>query len=247
MVNLYGFIIGVAALSALQASVKYAEKVGVKKEVVEKAFWWVMVGGIIGARAYHVVHLWGEVYSLDPVSALFVWNGGLGIWGAIVGGLAGLIANFKFQISNFKNKVELLSLMNVAVIGVPLGQAIGRLGNFVNGELYGKNGEPLWAIEAGLNLLLFVVLWRMGGVRCRPLKVRNPLSLKLQSAEGYEPPFASGKITAGYLIGYGLIRMLLENLRPDDVVWKWHKVPVAMIFGMISVFAGGVIWKGKRS
>ncbi|MBU1071427.1 prolipoprotein diacylglyceryl transferase [Patescibacteria group bacterium] len=212
----YGFLIGVAILSALQVSIVYAKRVGIKKELIEKAFWWVLVGGIIGARVYHVVHLWSEVYSLDPVSVLYIWNGGLGIWGAILGGLTGfLVMNSKVP--------NLLGLMDVVVIGVPLGQAIGRLGNWVNGELYGKNGEPLFAWEAGLNLLLFIFLWRIG-----------------------KKEKATGKIAGSYLIGYGLIRILLENLRPEEIIWKWQGVPVAIIFGIFAVFIGGTILRKRK-
>jgi prolipoprotein diacylglyceryltransferase len=111
------------------------------------------------------------------------------------------------------------------VIGVPLGQAIGRLGNLVNGELYGKNGEPLFAWEAMLSLILFGILWKMS---------TSEVDI-------------SGKISGVYLVGYGLIRILLENFRPNEIIWKWHGVPVAIIFGVLAVFAGGVILKKKQS
>ena len=236
----YGFLIGLGILGAFQVSLKFAKTRGIKEKVVEKMAWWVIIGGLIGARIYHVVDLWNKVYKLNPVSSLYIWNGGLGIWGGILGGLVGLIANFKFQISNFKTKVKLLDLMDVAVIGVPLGQAIGRLGNWVNGELYGKNGEPLFAWEAGLNLLLFLILWRVG-------KLSGSTSEQSPKATvSDEKPFA-GKITGAYLIGYGLIRILLENFRPEEIIWRWYGIPMAIIMGVISLLVGGLVWKGRRS
>ncbi|MBU1200413.1 prolipoprotein diacylglyceryl transferase [Patescibacteria group bacterium] len=213
----YGFLIGVAILSALQVSIVYAKRVGIKKELIEKAFWWVLVGGIIGARAYHVVDLWQEYYRFNYLKSLFLWEGGLGIWGAIIGGIVGLLLFCRL------NKKGFSKLIDIAVIGVPLGQAIGRLGNWVNGELYGKNGEPLFAWEAGLNLLLFIFLWRIG-----------------------KKEKATGKIAGSYLIGYGLIRILLENLRPEEIIWKWQGVPVAIIFGIFAVFIGGTILRKRK-
>jgi len=218
----YGFLIGLGILGALQVSLNFAKTRGIKKELVEKMAWWAVVGGIIGSRIYHVVHLWSDVYRLDPVSALYVWQGGLGIWGAIIGGAVGLFALTKFYKPT--PGVGLLKLLDVMVIGVPLGQAIGRLGNWVNGELYGKNGEPLFAWEAGLNLLLLVVLWTIG----KKEKI-------------------TGRITGGYLIGYGIIRILLEYFRPEEIVWKWQGIPMAVIMGIISLLVGGAILRGRRS
>jgi len=122
-------------------------------------------------------------------------------------------------------------LMDVVVIGVPLGQAIGRLGNWVNGELYGKNGEPLFAFEAGLNLLLFIFLWKI---------VATPGVRRGRNTTPGET-LAPGKIAGSYLIGYGLIRILLENLRPEEIIWKWQGVPVAIIMGFVSLFVGAIL------
>lgn len=241
-IHLYGLIIGVAILSALQVSLKLASNWGVKKTWVENVFWWVVIGGIVGARAYHVVHLWSSVYSLDPVKVFYVWNGGLGIWGAVIGGMVGLMGFWLYYLSchpehgrgiPFKSKsishrdfsirglgrndktMSFLRLLDVMIVGLPLGQAIGRLGNWANGELVGKNGEPLFAIEALLNLGLFMVLWQVG-------KKKDLF----------------GKISGAYLIGYGLIRVLLENLRPNEIIWKWQGVPMAVIFGGLSMVVG---------
>jgi len=221
--HLYGLIIGLAILASLQVSFKYAEEKGIKKSLIEKISWWVIIGGIIGARAYHVTHLWEEFYQLNPISMFFVWRGGLGIWGGIIGGLGGLVAFVKLKNKGEKIKNRLSDLLDVTVIGVPLGQAIGRLGNWVNGELYGKNSEPLFAYEAVLNLMLFGFLW----------KIRKKEEV-------------AGKISGIYLIGYGLIRILLENLRPEEIIWKWMGVPVAIIVGMISLLIGGIIIGKKR-
>jgi phosphatidylglycerol---prolipoprotein diacylglyceryl transferase len=235
--HLYGFFIGLGIVGALQASLRYAKKPGVKKELVEKAAWWAVVGGVIGARVYHVVHLWGEFYRFNLVNVLYIWQGGLGIWGAIIGGVVGLVGYwFCIKVRNYLSlrcrppevpnpgKLPFVQLMDVMIVGMPLGQAIGRLGNWANRELLGKNGEPLFAWEAVLNLGLYVILWQIGNRKSK-----------------------TGKITGAYLIGYGLIRIFLESFRPEEIIWKWQGVPVAIIMGTISLLVGGFLVKGKQS
>jgi phosphatidylglycerol:prolipoprotein diacylglycerol transferase len=122
------------------------------------------------------------------------------------------------------NKSKFVDYLDNLIVGVPLAQAIGRVGNYVNGELIGKNGEPLFAYEGILNLTLFVVLWKTS------LKKNN-----------------RGILSGIYLIGYGVIRILLENLRPENEIWKLGGVPMAIIFGLIAISTGGyLIFRGKR-
>ncbi len=209
--NLYGLILGLAILASFQASLWLAKERKVDVKVVEQLFWWVVIGGIIGARAYHVIDKWQEVYSLNPQSVLYIWNGGLGIWGAIIGGLAGLFLGVRVA----RAKIDWKELLDIVFFGLPLGQAIGRWGNFVNGEIVGKNGEPLFLYESTLDLVLFGILVKLDKLGKR-----------------------SGKIAGVYLIGYGLIRLLLEPLRPESSVWKIGGVPTAIIFSVAAIGAG---------
>ena len=106
-----------------------------------------LVAGVIGARLYHVIDYWQRYYQYNPGKIPAVWEGGLGIWGAIVGAVLG-----RSLYSYFKKK-NLRTILEAFAVGAPIAQAIGRLGNWVNGELYGKNGEPLFACEAFPQLL----------------------------------------------------------------------------------------------
>ncbi len=216
--HLYGLIIGLAILSGWQISSEYAKRQGIKNELVGKIAWWVIIGGLIGARAYHVIDFWKRYYHFNYLKCLYLWQGGLGIWGGIVGGIIGLIG---YNWLGNKTKINFWKLLDLTVIGVPLGQAIGRLGNWINGELYGKNGEPLFLWEAGLNLILFGILWQIGKKKLSTTKNKS--------------------ITGIYLIGYGLIRMSLENFRAEEIIWRWHEFPVAIIMGIMAVISGSVI------
>ncbi len=208
--NLYGLILGLGILAAFQSSSWLATKREVDKNIIERLFWWVVIGGIIGARAYHVIDKWNEIYSLNPQSVLSIWNGGLGIWGAVLGGLIGLYLSLLMAHLPFD-----LNLLDVALFGVPLGQAIGRWGNFFNNEIVGKNGEPLFFYESVLDLILFGILIRLARMGAR-----------------------RGIIAGMYLVGYGLIRLALEQLRPDDIIWKIAGFPTAALISVVAILLG---------
>lgn len=213
----YGLLIGLGVWIAMEITL--ANRGKIEKAILEKAIIWTVVSGVIGARLYHVIDYWNRYYSINPLKIIFVWEGGLGIWGAIGGGIVGLLLFCHF------NKSKFLDLLDPMIIGVPLAQAIGRVGNYLNGELAGKNGEPLFAYEGGLNLMLFVILLVLSR------KKRGP-----------------GFITGIYFVGYGLIRVILENLRPTESIWKIYSVPVAILIGLIAIFWGSyLIFRKKQS
>jgi len=106
----------------------------------------ILVLGIIGARLYHVLTpspstgITPAWYFAHPLEILAVWNGGLGIYGALVGGALGL------WLYTWRHKLDFWTWLDIAAPAIPLGQAIGRWGNFVNQELYGAPTTLPWAI-----------------------------------------------------------------------------------------------------
>ena len=219
----YGFVSGIAILAGWQASLWLAKRRKIPVQLIEGLFWWVVIGGIIGARLYHVIDKWKDIYSLNPQSAFYVWNGGLGIWGAIGGGVIGLLG---YWVIKLQMKINFFVLVDVVMFGVPLGQAIGRWGNFFNNEIVGRNGEPLFLYESGLSFVLFVIL------------------VKLVKLEKFGKEF--GNIAGAYLIGYGLIRFLLEPLRPEAIVWKIGIMPTASLVSMVAILIGISLTRATR-
>ena len=220
-IYLYGLLIGVGVWAAIEISL-VRKKTQAEKKLLEKAFPWVVFGGIVGARLYHVIDFWSRYYTYNPLKIFYVWEGGLGIWGAIVGGVIGLLLFSKVK------KINFLELFNSLVIGVPFAQAIGRLGNWVNGELYGKNGELLFVYEAGLNILLGFLL----------IYISRP---------GFRVGARNDRAGGIYLIGYGVIRIVLENLRPEEIIWRVGGIPMAIIFGVLAIVGGMCIIYRRRS
>ena len=205
-IHLYGMILGLGVWVGIEAAQLAFPKI--KKEI-DAVFLWALIGGVVGARLYHVIDYWRRYYQYNLGKIWAVWEGGLGIWGAVLGTAMGI-----FLYGYFKKK-NVWPVLEALAIGAPIAQAIGRLGNWVNGELYGRNGEPLFACEALLNLSLFIIL----------------LILRKKKA-------CSGKLLGVYLIGYGVIRILLEGLRPNEIIWRIGGVPMAMIFGAIAISLG---------
>jgi prolipoprotein diacylglyceryl transferase len=105
---------------------------------------WAVPFGIVGARLYHVITspqaYFGE--GGDPVRAFYIWEGGLGIWGAVAGGALGVWLACRYQL-----KLPFLLVADAAAVGLPLAQAVGRLGNWFNNELYGSQTSLPWGLE----------------------------------------------------------------------------------------------------
>ena len=193
---------------------------------------WVVLGGVIGARIYYVVFNW-EYYWPDLREIVAIWHGGLAIHGGILGGLA---AGFVYT---RRKRIPFLRGADVVAPSLILGQAFGRLGNFINGELFGRPSNLPWAMvfpmggpeprhpsqlyEAALEgLLLFVVLWM--------LKDR---------------PFRPGTLVCLFLGGYGVVRFLVEFFRQPDpqIGLVWGLLSVGQILCLAMIIAAAILWK----
>ena len=142
----YGLIIMLGVLAGVSLSIQLGKKRGFKADDYWDMVPWMLIPGILGARLWHVLMpsvssgLSFSWYLQHPGEILAVWKGGLGIPGGVLGGCFGIwlfCRRKKFSYGDF---------MDTIAAGLPLGQAIGRWGNFVNQELYGKPTDLPWAI-----------------------------------------------------------------------------------------------------
>lgn len=185
MIHLYGLFIGIAVVVGYSV----AEKIEPK---VSKVAPWVLGLGFVGARLWHVVDMW-SYYAVNLGQIVAVWNGGLGIWGGIIGGGIGLLIARARHASPLQEYTNILMAM---VTGLPLAQAIGRIGNGVNGEFYDKVWIwPWWGAEMILDLILFGIIYKLRANDDSPL-------------QGITAVFV-------YLVGYFLIRLILNPFRMD--------------------------------
>lgn len=167
-----------------------------------------MLGVIIGGRLGYVLFYNFELYAAHPLEILNFAHGGMSFHGGFVGALVGGVIAAKII------KMPYLSLVDLVIIGAPLGLFFGRCANFVNGELWGAPTDLPWGVvfggSAGMiprhpsqlyealleGLLLFVILFVMSRRR---------------------PPYPRGTFTGVFVLGYGLARFLVEFVRLPDV------------------------------
>jgi phosphatidylglycerol:prolipoprotein diacylglycerol transferase len=142
--HLYGLIVGLAAATSITLVEKKAKSQG----VTENDFWslviWIFVAGLLGARLWHVATDF-HLYQHNLLDAIKIWQGGLSILGGVAGGILGLWGWRQWR-RQFSSLISVNQALDLAVFGLPIGQAIGRWGNYVNQELYGLPSNLPWAI-----------------------------------------------------------------------------------------------------
>jgi phosphatidylglycerol:prolipoprotein diacylglycerol transferase len=200
---MYGLLISIGGILAFLISERAVKERGLNLRLFYSIVNITIIGGVIGARFYHVIDYW-SFYKEHLWQIGAIWKGGLGIFGGIIGGFIFASAALLYH------KQNLVAWLDALVVGLPLAQAIGRWGNFFNKELYGpetslpwgidingKKYHPLFLYESLLDLLLFLGLqfmWR-----------RENQKEKKQ--------FPNGMFFWLYISIYGLIRIFLQPLR----------------------------------
>jgi prolipoprotein diacylglyceryl transferase len=201
---------------------------------------WAILFGIIGGRVYHVVTD-PELYfaaGKHPIDALKIWDGGLGIWGAVALGGVGAWIGCR------RKGIKLAVFGDACVPGIVFAQAVGRVGNWFNNELYGARTDLPWGLQIhNLNIesgrsssavigvfqptFLYELLWDVAvGVALILLDRRLRLG--------------RGNVFALYVMGYTLGRVWIEMLRTDTAN---HVLGIRLnVFTSIIVFLGGLAW-----
>lgn len=234
-VRWYGLCIALGIVGALWIITRIARQYGISKDTIYQTAVPIIFWAIIGARLYYVLYAW-EYYSTHLGDIIKIWEGGLAIHGALIGGILTLIYIQK------RYNISALLYADMIVVGVALGQAIGRWGNYFNQELFGKPTDlpfgipiapahrpadflqyeyfhPTFLYESVLNLSIVALLYYLH--RRRNKKV------------GF---FAGeGRIALVYIILYSLVRFSMEFLRTDysPIVFglRWAQVLSGILAG----------------
>jgi prolipoprotein diacylglyceryl transferase len=138
--HMYGVILAVGVLVGVYVAEQRWRRRGYPRDGIYDISFWVVVWGVIGARLYHVVTDY-QLFEDDPWRAFQIWRGGLGIWGAVIGGAIAVV------VITHRRKMPTLVVMDCMAPGIVLAQAIGRWGNYFNQELFGKPSTLPWALE----------------------------------------------------------------------------------------------------
>ena len=177
IVRWYSLIVISAIGIGVWLAAREAGRKGFKKDEIYDGALWVVVGGLIGARLFHVLDHWPHEYATNPVRALYIWEGGLAIWGGVLGGLIAV------AILAQRRDWRLPRLLDAVAPGLVLAQAVGRVACIITGDAMGKPTTgpfgfaytspnamapqlgvyytPMPVYEIIVNLGIFAVLWRL--------------------------------------------------------------------------------------
>lgn len=209
----YGLIIAVGLILAVMYACRCSKEFGLKEDDILDGVLWVTPFAIICARIYYVAFTW-EAYADDPISVLYIWEGGIAIYGGVIGAIIGMAVMSKIK------KVKFATVLDLILMVFLLGQSIGRWGNFMNREAFGAAtdsffrmglfNEKLQQWEYYHPTFLYESLWNLIGF---------VLLAALASRRKYD-----GQIALGYAAWYGLGRAIIEGLRVDSLWWGPFRV-----------------------
>lgn len=243
-IHYYSICLFIAIIVGGQIVLKEAKKKNINENTIIDLLFWTIIIGVIGARIYFVLFNL-DYYQSNPSEIIAVWHGGLAIHGGIIAALIFIYFYTK------KKNINTLKILDILVVGLIIAQAIGRWGNFFNGEAHGPactkqllesfylpdfiingmhiNGTyyiPTFLIESTWCLIGFIIL----------LWFRQRKNTK------------KGQTTGLYLIWYGIGRFIVESLRTDSLIFI--NLKMAQIVSLIMIIIGIIIiikQKGEKN
>lgn len=243
----YGIILAVAIGVGLVLVEIQARRQRISVDQIEVVAMWAVVFGLIGARLYHVLTDF-SLYQEQLWTALYIWQGGLSVIGAIIGGGVGLILAQRWRVV----MLPLPALLDLAVFGVPVSQAIGRVGNWLNQELYGWPSTLPWAIPieppyrashlAGFEtfhpLFLYEMIATLGFAGWVWWYSSRPTAWKV----------GSGRYITLYILYYCFVRFCLDFIRVDKTLAIGSYLGVNQLFlVLVMVVAAGWWWRLEKT
>ena len=209
----YGLIIALGLMLAVAYACKRSKEFGLKEDDIMDGVLWVTPFAIVCARIYYCAFAWEE-YAADPVSVFYIWNGGIAIYGGVLGAILGMMVLCRVK------KIKLLPVLDLILMAFLIGQSIGRWGNFMNREAFGAPTESFLrmgllnkttgVVEYYHPTFLYESVWNACG-----FVLLHFLSKKRR----YD-----GQMALGYAAWYGLGRAWIEGLRMDSLYWGPFRV-----------------------
>lgn len=250
-IHYYGVLIMLGVLAAAWLCDKDAKRRGQNTDIVWDVLVWLLIGGIVGARIWHILTpppsmvaqgITTMYYLTHPLDALAIWKGGLGIPGAVIGGAIAMYIYAR------QHRISFPLWLDIIAPGLALAQAIGRWGNFVNQELYGAPSNLPWAIyiDPAHRLPGYQLISRY-----HPLFLYESLfnlanaGFLLWFGRKYADRLKPGDLFLSYMITYPIARFCLDFLRLDaSQVAGLNANQTLMV--IVALFAAGMlIWRHR--
>ncbi len=240
-VMFYGLIIGLGLVLCCIYGLRRGKDFGLTQDDILDGVLWIVPFAIVCARLYYCAFYWEQGgYAENPISILYIWEGGLAIYGGVIGAAIGIVVYCLCK------KIPITTCLDITFVTFPIGQAIGRWGNFFNREAFGAQTDSF--LRMGLKLtedgfastemhyyhptFLYESVWNALGF---------VLLHKLSKKRKYE-----GQMALCYLLWYGLGRAFIEALRTDSLYWGPFRVSQLLAAVSAIAAAGVLIWQMLR-
>ena len=229
-IHMYGLVIVFGLVLAVIYCMRRANQFGLTEDHILDGVLWVTPFAFLCARAYYCAFRW-DLYAANPISVLYIWNGGIAIYGGVLGAILGMLVFCKIK------RISLGATLDLVLMGFLIGQAIGRWGNFFNREAFGAETDA-W-LRMGLYspltdtvtyhhpTFLYESLWNAAG-----FAVLHFLSKKRTF---------DGQIALGYALWYGLGRTFIEGLRTDSLYIPGTALRVSQVLAAVSCIAAAAV------
>ena len=232
-IHFYGVIIALGMLLAVVYAMRRTKQFGLKQDDILDGVLCIVPVAILCARLYYCAFEWDN-YKQNPISILYIWEGGLAIYGGVIGAALGIIVFSKVK------KLSLGAVLDLVALGFLIGQAVGRWGNFFNREAYGAETDSF--LRMGLvnggevvyyhPTFLYESLWNLAG-----FVLLHFLSKKRK----YD-----GQIALGYVAWYGAGRTVIEGLRMDSLYWGPFRVSQLLAAVSCGIAVILLLWQSFR-
>ncbi len=216
LIRPYGLLIALGVAAGWWVMSREEKRMGLPRDTGLDLVLYALPPALVCARAYYVLFAWDQ-FRHEPLRALYFWDGGLAIYGGVIGGALGVL------LLSRKRAIPFRDFADLAAPALLLGQAIGRWGNFFNREAYGYPvTQPFWQffpaavwVEGTWHMATFFYesVWNLAGFAFL-LSNRGRIRARGQG----------GQVFLWYLIWYGLGRLIIEGLRTDSLMWGAMRV-----------------------
>ena len=229
-IHLYGVVIAFGLVLATMYCMRRSKEFGLTEDHVLDGVLWITPFAILCARAYYCAFSW-ELYADDPISVLYIWKGGIAIYGGVLGAIVGMIVFCRIK------KISLGATLDLVLMGFLIGQAIGRWGNFFNREAFGAETESFLRMGL-LNALTGEITYHHPTFLYE--SVWNALGFVILHFLSKKREF-DGQIALGYAFWYGLGRFFIEGLRTDSLYIPGTALRVSQLLAALSCLIAAAV------
>ena len=229
-IHLYGVVIAFGLVLATMYCMRRSREFGLTEDHVLDGVLWITPFAILCARAYYCIFSW-ELYAPNPISVLYIWKGGIAIYGGVLGAIVGMIVFCRVK------KISLGATLDLVLMGFLIGQAIGRWGNFFNREAFGAQTDA-WLRMGLLDTATGTVVYHHPTFLYE--SVWNALGFVILHFLSQKREF-DGQIALGYAFWYGLGRFFIEGLRTDSLYIPGTGLRVSQVLAAVSCITAAAV------